>query len=101
MNKIKKIEPLVKNILEMDPDAREDDFRLVAQVYYKINNEIGQLPFNIVMLGHKDLKIPAIETITRARRKLQEKYEHLRPRKEIREIRMEQEEQIRRYAKEI
>lgn len=101
MSKIRMVEPLVKKILEIDPEARKDDFRLIAQVYYHYNDEIGKLPFNIVMLGHKELKLPSVESITRARRKVQAEYGHLRADKKTIEIRTNEEEEYRRYSKEI
>lgn len=55
MSKLYKIEKLVKEVLEESKAAREDDFILVANVYYKIDPEIINIPFGKVMLGHKDL----------------------------------------------
>lgn len=101
MSRIKVIEPVVKDILEMNPEARKDDFVLVAEVYYRLNQEVGKLSFNLVMLGHKELKLPPVETITRARRKLQAKYEYLRADKGIEKLRNNEETEFRRYAKEI
>ena len=100
MSKIKKIEPIVKDVLEMDPNARKDDFYLVAEVYNRLNKNISGLSFNIVMLGHKELKLPPVETITRCRRKLQAKYEYLRAEEKIEELRTNEEAEFRRYAKE-
>lgn len=101
MSKIKRIEPLVKDILEEDPEARKDDFKLIAEVYYRLNQEVGRLSFNLVMLGHKELNLPSVETITRARRKLQAKYNYLRPEEKIKKLRTKEETDFRRYAKEI
>lgn len=99
MSKIKRVESLVKSILELDPEARNDDFKLIAEVYYYINTETGKLPFNVVMLAHKDLKLPSLESITRARRKIQAEYDYLKASKEIVEIRENEEEEYRRYAR--
>lgn len=101
MSKIKIVEPLVKDILETDPEARKDNFILIAQVYYKLNQDIGKLPFNLVMLGHKEFKLPSVESITRARRKLQSEYEYLRPDEETEILRTNEEAEYRRYAKKI
>ena len=100
MSKIKRVESLVKSILELDPEARNDDFKLIAEVYYYINTETGKLPFNVVMLAHKELKLPSVESITRARRKLQAEYEYLKADKETEILRTNEEEEFRRYAKE-
>ena len=98
MSKVKKIEPLVKDILEQDLEARKDDFKLIAEVYYRLNQEVGKLSFNLVMLGHKELKLPPAETITRARRKLQAEYEYLRPDEDTEMLRTKEEAEFRRYA---
>lgn len=99
MSKIKRVESLVKNILELDPDARNDDFKLIAEVYYYLNNETGKLPFNVVMLAHKELRLPSVESITRARRKLQAEYEYLKADKKTEEIRADEEQEYRRYSR--
>lgn len=101
MSKVKVVEPLVKSILEEDKETRKDDFKLIAEVYHRLNQEVGNLSFNIVMLGHKELKLPSVESITRSRRKLQAKYEYLRPDEEIEMLRVKEQAEFRRYAKEV
>lgn len=88
MNKLYKVEDTVKEVLKEVPAARDDDFVLVAHVYYKLDPEIVGTPFNIVMLGHKELGLPYFESISRARRKLQAEYEELRATKEVEEARL-------------
>lgn len=83
MNKLYKVEDTVKEVLNEVPAARDDDFVLLAHVYYKLNPEIVSTPFNIVMLGHKEYGLPYFESVSRARRKLQAEYEELRPSKEV------------------
>lgn len=100
MSKIKIVEPLVKDILEEDPEARKDNFRLIMQVYNRLNENIGGQPFNLVMLRHKELGLPSVEGITRARRKLQKEYDYLRADKETEILRTKEETEYRRYAKE-
>lgn len=101
MSKIKGIEPLVKDILEKVPRARKDDFVLITEVYYRLNEEVAKLSFGVVMLGHKKLNLPSTETITRSRRKLQAKYEHLRAEENIKRLRTKEEAEFRRYAREV
>lgn len=98
MSKIKKVELIVKDVLEETPDTRKDDFLLVAEVYYKLRPDIIKQPFNIVMLGHKDYGLPYFESITRARRKLQAENEHLRPPKEVQEARLNETSEYINYA---
>lgn len=99
MTNIYKVEGLVKNILEIYEDARNDDFVLIYRVYKEINESamIREL-FCEVMLNHNKYGLPAFEGVSRARRKLQAKYEELRPNETIKEIRKQQEEKYKEYA---
>ena len=87
MAKLKQTENIVKIVLEENKDAREDDFVLITEVYYRLIPNISKISFSVVMLGHKELGLPSFETITRTRRKLQEKYSYLKPSKKIQDIR--------------
>ena len=69
---------LVEKILEKHPDSRDSDFRLYGWVCAVIKPEIMKLSFEHVMWKHSELGLPAYETITRIRRKLQEKKPELR-----------------------
>ena len=88
MSKLKKIEPVVRKVLEENEQARSDDFLLVAEVYYKLVPECVHLPFSVVMLGHKSLNLPYFESIRRSRQKLQAAYEELRPPQEVQDARL-------------
>ena len=88
MNKLYKVEETVKEILKEVPAARDDDFILLAHVYYKLDPEIVGTPFNVVMLGHKEYGLPPFESVTRARRKLQAEYEELRANKKVEDARL-------------
>lgn len=98
MSKVRVVEPLVKTVLEENEVARNDDFVLIAEVYYKLNPVCARLSFATVMLGHKELKLPSIASITRSRRKLQRIYEYLRPNKEVDAIRADEENEYIDYA---
>lgn len=100
MSKIKKIEPIVKKVLEDNENARNDDFELVLMVYGEINENAMFRPFYKVMREHKAYGLPSMESITRCRRRLQTKYEHLKANKETEKIREKEEEEFREYAKE-
>lgn len=88
MAKFNKLEPIVKEVLEEDAMAREDDFTLLFDVYYKLNEEVMDYTFSQVMLAHKILGLPSFESITRCRRKLQATYEHLQAPKKMKDIRL-------------
>lgn len=101
MSKIKTVEPLVQEVLEENPETRDDDFLLTANVYYKLNPAVTTLSFTAVMLCHKELALPALESISRARRKLQKENEHLRASEEVQNMRAEEELEYIKYAKDL
>lgn len=99
MNKLYKVEDIVYQVLKEVPEARKDDFVLVAEVYNKIQPLLHGVSFNRVMLGHKELGLPYFESISRARRRLQSMFEELRPSKEVQEARDEEQLVYREYAR--
>ena len=71
-------EDIVKKALTLYQDAKNDDFVLIYRVYQLINeNAVIREPFYHVMLNHKEYGLPPFESITRARRKLQNTYPEL------------------------
>lgn len=74
---MKKLEPMVKELLEYYPATREDDFYLVGSVYYMIKPEIKTKTFLDIMKKHKEYGLPSFESITRARRKVQAENDNL------------------------
>ena len=98
MNRIYKVEDIVREVLEEHISTRADDFELIVYVYNKINPSIKDYSFNSVMLGHKDLNIPYFETIRRTRQKLQAQYEYLRPSKDVQIARINKEADYINYA---
>ena len=98
MSKLKKLEPIVKSILEEYEETRGDDFLLVAEVYYKLIPEVSKYSFFTVMQGHKLLNLPYFESIRRTRQKLQAENEHLRPSEGKRVARLKEEKEYIDYA---
>lgn len=73
-----KVQEQVQILLETYPKLRDNDVRLVASYYYNnISNinQISAIDFLQIMVNGN---LPSPDTITRARRKLQEKYPELR-----------------------
>ena len=70
----------VKSILEKYPDTRDDDMKLYARACWFDDNCKAQPSdgFYKVIYGHDKYKLPNYESITRARRKVQQNEEHLR-----------------------
>ena len=75
-----KLSDLVKEILEKDELAREDDCYLMLKVIEKTHPEETGKTFAEVMLNAKKNKIN-FESIRRCRQKVQEKYPHLKNKK--------------------
>lgn len=98
LDKLSKTENLVYQIMLEKLETRSDDFKLIYEVYTTLNNKVKYLKFDIVMNDHKRFNLPSFHTISRARRKVFEKYPHLKP-SGITEQRMDAEESYREYAR--
>lgn len=70
---MKNIRPQVSEVLTEYPNARDDDFILVALVYQRYYG-IGSAPFLNVMVHHEELGLPSFESIRRCRQYLQEHF---------------------------
>ena len=95
--KLPKLENVVKEILEQSIESRNDNFKLVLNVYRKLNIPI-ETSFTNLMLNHKNYNLPSIESITRARRKVVSKHPELQAEEKIKEFRKEQEQAYFEYA---
>ena len=69
--KLRDLEPRVLRVLVDIPETRKDDFLLIKYVLDDVVST--EISFGSIMLNHKELGIPSFESITRCRRKLQEK----------------------------
>lgn len=98
LEKLSKTENVVYQILKEKPETREDDFKLIYEVYTTLNNTVNYLKFDIVMNDHKRFGLPSFHTISRTRRKLFERYPELKL-KGITEQRKEAEEEYKEYAR--
>lgn len=78
LKQILKVQEQVQILLETYPKLRDNDVRLVASYYYNNISNINQMSaidfLQIMVNGN----LPSPDTITRARRKLQEKHPELR-----------------------
>lgn len=95
MTKIKNIESKVEYLLRKKPETRVDDFVLICE--FKDTFFEG---YSLIQcfLSHKELDFPSCETITRCRRKLQQKYPEL-AKEQIVELRNEKVKEFKEYAK--
>ena len=98
MGKLNELEPLVERTLEMSESSRGDNFILYLNVLqHYIDTDVS---FSFLCKHHKELGIPSLESITRARRKVQERRPELRDEDAVR-VRKAEEKKHRDYALDI
>jgi len=97
--KIDNVEKLVKQALEKNKSAREDDHLLYIEVVYIINPALVNVNFAMNFRNARSLGLPPFESVSRARRKLQEKYPELRATKKVENARQEKQIEFEDYAK--
>lgn len=95
---IKKTEEYVEKALRERPDTREDDNLLYVDVLRQINPAYVNVNFLMTFENAREKKLPAYETISRCRRKLQEKYPELEETLEVKSQREEQQMNMFEYA---
>ena len=98
MNKLYKVEDIVKEILENYVATRDDDFLLTYHVFCKVEPSMAYSTLGDAMCNHKAYKLPCLESISRARRKLQAQYEELRASKEVEDARLNETAEYINYA---
>lgn len=76
--KMEKVETLVRNSLERNKSTREDDNLLYIDVIYQIDPALVNVNFKMNFMNARKLGLPAFESVSRARRKLQSENENLR-----------------------
>ena len=95
---IEKTEKYVENALRNRPYTREDDNLLYVDVMRQIDPALVNVNFLMTFENARKKKLPAYETISRCRRKLQEKYPELEETIEVRKQREEQQMNMFEYA---
>ncbi len=91
-----KLEDIIKEILEKDYRAREDDAYLIFLVVQKTHPDIAGTTFANVMFNAKKNKIN-FESIRRCRQKLQAKYPDLKN-KDTTSLRSKEQTEYKEYA---
>lgn len=94
--KIYEVENIVLRALEEHPETRKDNFILYIDVLKNFVDIRHSLLY--VFENHVELGIPSLESITRCRRKLQEKHPELRNAQAV-EIRKDKEKEFIEYSK--
>lgn len=100
MKRLETIENEVKKILEKEPVARKDDMYLyfIYCTKYGVLNSKAFVQLFYNKNFRKEYNIPVFESVSRARRKLQQEYEYLRPEQKIQDARINKEADYIRYA---
>ncbi len=96
--KLDTMENLVTTILINSKRARKDDYFLYALVCLQLCPQCDKMPFISVLCRHKELSLPKWESVTRTRRRVQNKHPELFDSK-TKIARAEEEKIYREYAK--
>ena len=104
MNNPNTVENQVFSILQENVEARNDDMKLyllVCNRFYQRyeKQDVGTLPFAVIMNCYKELHLPHFESVRRSRAKLQSKYPELSPSADVKQGRKRCEGMYRNYAK--
>lgn len=90
-------ERIVHKVLLENQNARKDNWLLYFLVVRELKPELVNKSFEYVMCNH--LSLPAFETVTRTRRKLQREYEDLRADENMQMVRTERELEFEEYSR--
>lgn len=96
--KLQTIEEKVYDYLCKYPDVRNDDMKLYALYVMDERPVVDGKFFCDVLYNHSMYHLPSYESITRVRRKVQEKHPELRPPKKDYDAKMEQQSVYVEYA---
>lgn len=97
MKKLKKIEHVVENILEVNEDARKNDDILYLNVCKDFCEDVPSMTLKEFLETRNELACPNFASVTRARRKVFEKRPELKPEK-VTELRKGMENVYEAYA---
>lgn len=97
--KIESVEKLVHQALLKNKSARNDDHLLYIEVIYLIDPSLVNVNFKMTFQCARQLGLPPFESVSRARRKLQEKYSELRAINEVENARKNKQIEFEEYAK--
>lgn len=97
---LKNVKKIVLELLKENEELRGDDDLLILAVYEKIDPFISSYGFSYVMKNRKNGHYPSFESIRRARAKLQEEFQELKPEERIQRERELNEYKYRELARE-
>lgn len=94
MQQLKQLNKIVKEVLEENPETRRSDIKLIMEVFKRRGVNTSESFATLAVNG----QLAQMESITRARRKVQSDYPELKD-DHTAELRAEREEVFREYAK--
>lgn len=98
MKDIYHVEHLVKKTLAEKPSLRNSDNKLYMEICMMLNPDVQYMGFLHVFNNQKELGIPKMETVRRARQKIQHDYPELRAADNVTDGRYENWKIMREYA---
>lgn len=105
MQRIKDLSKKVKAILEVDKAARNSDSILLLHLLRDMGSEQGldidKMSLPMYLIHGRDLQLPTLESVGRARRKVVEAHPELGSDDEVAAMKMQLEESYRRFAREV
>lgn len=105
MQRLKELSKRVKKILEASEAARNSDNVLYLHLLRDMGREKGididRMSVPMLLLHCRDLGLPTLESVGRARRKVQAKYPHLCGDDDVQACRELNEETYRQFAREV
>lgn len=99
MKDIYKVHKLVEDMLVANPDTRNSDQYLYLKICEQIEPRIAMMPYAQVIFERKRMGLPNLDTVTRARRRIQEHNPLLRATKKVDDARFENFKVVLNYVK--
>jgi hypothetical protein len=96
---LKKIQDIVEYQLAKSEEAKGDDNVLYVKVLEYMMPNLLHMPFGVVMKELKNYSVPSLESVGRARRKLQAEKPWLKPSEEVQKLRADNEQKYLEYAR--
>ena len=97
MSRVREVTPKVFDILKEYPETRSDDKELLLRVYTKYYKVFFAEPFYKVM---RKKGLPSMESIRRARQRIQEYYPDLKAEEPVESMRIAEQEDYIDYSRE-
>lgn len=98
MKRISEVSVKAENALWNYENTRNSDNELFLAICKEINPGVLNLPFEVVMSNFNTFGLPAFESVSRARRKIQNNNPELRANKTVEDFRYENYKDIKEYA---